>query len=190
MYIFNYTLDEKDCLEFIKFRYFNLNATDAAKIKKGGNPKYLIFYLVTLVIVLFAGIFSTNAILSIISYILASLFAIVALLIIFLILWPRITAGYAKLLLKSLKKKGKLPFGKNIRFELSEEYVAEFSELAEVKVKYENIEKVVEASNAIYIYFNAIQVFALPYRAFESEQQKTEFLSFIKGKVPSKLTKK
>jgi len=97
-----------------------------------------------------------------------------------------IIADSMKTQLKRIKKEGKLPFGKIVKVHFDEKNLHETSEVAETKVNYHNVEKIAEGSHAIYIYISAMQAFILPHRTFESEQQKTEFLFFIKGKVSIK----
>ena len=84
--------------------------------------------------------------------------------------------------LKRLKKDGKLPFSKETTIIFDEERIHEKSIEAESSILYTSIEKIGEGDQAIYIYFSALQAFILPYRSFESDEQKNEFLSFLNTK--------
>ena len=85
-----------------------------------------------------------------------------------------------------MKKKGRLPFGQNVRIQFDSESFHESTEVGETIVKYSFLEKITEGSHGIYVYFSAMQAVIIPHRAFETEQQKSEFLTFINGKVQSK----
>jgi hypothetical protein len=84
--------------------------------------------------------------------------------------------------LKRLKKDGKLPFSKETVITFDEERLHEKSIDAESSINYSSIEKIGEGDQAIYIYFSALQAFILPYRSFESDEQRHEFLSFLNTK--------
>jgi len=168
MYIFDYNLYDSDYLEFNKFHHRISPTTQK------------IFYVLTAICALGCLIIFFGQGRYVVSVI---LFAIVA----------GITFGFKhiitlilKININSLKKKGKLPFGKTVKIHFDRDYIHEISEMAESKVNYENIEKIAEEKHGVYVYIGAIQAFIIPHRAFASQQQKSEFLSFINEKVPAK----
>ena len=175
MYTFEFQLDEKDYVEFN--RTFQIS-----ELKRVIKPWHMILFTAVALTSLFLGITGSGSI-PIILVILACLMAALLLIIVF---WKYTIIWYIKFNIKHMKKRGKLPFGKNVRTEFDEESFMEISELAESKVAYDNVERILEDSNAIYIFISSIQAFILPHRIFESEQQKADFLAFINGKVPAK----
>ena len=171
MYTFEFIKQEKDYLEFIT--YHNMNSPSTRK-------NVTIWGLVSLgiSIVLFLLLEGIFAILICIPFILIG---------ILMIFGKRIfIPEYMKAEMKRTKKEGKLPFGETVKARFDEEYLYQTSGSDELKMKYDNMDKVAEGNHAIYIYIDAVQAFILPDCVFENKQQKTEFLAFVKGKVPIK----
>jgi hypothetical protein len=112
--------------------------------------------------------------------VLAIIYAILAAL--WILMMSRLSNWMIKLTIKAFKKEGKLPFGGKVILQFDDEGIFEKNELAESKVKYGGIERIVETSDMIYIYIGAAQAFILPSHVFESETQKLGFLKFIADK--------
>ena len=82
-----------------------------------------------------------------------------------------------------MKKDGKLPYGQIGRIEFEQDYIHDITDENETKIKYTNVEKIAINNNYIYIYFNAIQAFLIPFHVFENNEQKEMFFSFINNKI-------
>ncbi|MCL2361803.1 MAG: YcxB family protein [Defluviitaleaceae bacterium] len=89
--------------------------------------------------------------------------------------------------IRTIKKQGKLPFNKDVQLRFDEDSYTEITDVSETKMKYTPLERVVEGPNAVYIYVGAIQATLIPNAAFESEEQKQEFLVFIRSRKPVKI---
>jgi len=181
MYTFEYTLDEKDYLEFNKFHH--MNSAETKKITKPTNLLFAAIGFVGWILLMFFEIPETLAFLGILLGFLTAFCVVVFSLI---LLWKPLIMLLVRISIKSMKKQGKLPFGKVNIIHFSEEDIHQIAEISETKVKYDIIEKIDVGDKAIYIYFTAAQAFLVPYSAFENEQQTIDFLSFIKEKVPGK----
>jgi len=184
MHILKYTLEDADCLEFNKFIGFGgmqSGYKNKAKQRPISPHKVIFFNLIHLIIVpnvAIIGYFTVPA-----ERFPITLAVLFALWIALFFTWKTVYVATLKLGMKTAEKVGVPLCSKNIKLELGEDGLVESSELSETKVAYANIAKVLEDSNAIYILINTIQVFIVPHRAFENEQQKTDFLSFIREKV-------
>jgi len=180
LYNFNYKLTEED---FIKFNVYHLKKSDTKKtriITRMICIMGLIFVTYMLIIGLLASVLNIWNVFMVLLFIVS--LAVVAYSFGFSPLVKAVVRGQ----INDLKKTGKLPFGHSITISFDEEGVHEVSELAESKVKYSNFEKILEDEDAVYIYYSTRTAYFIPHHVFENEQQKTDFLSFIKRKVPGK----
>ena len=99
-----------------------------------------------------------------------------------------------KILLKSVKKNirklekdGKLPFNKESTITFNDDSLHEKTIQTETSIQYAAIDKIIQGDQAIYVYFSAIQAFIFPYRSFESDEQKNEFITFLNAKCEKTL---
>ena len=76
----------------------------------------------------------------------------------------------------------KTPYGRNNKIQFYDEYIYEYTEIAEMKVKYDVIEKIYTGYNTVYIPMNSQQAFILPFSAFKDEGQRKEFLAFMEDR--------
>ena len=170
MYTFNYTLDEKDYLQFANYHY-----KTAPSQKRTALIVRLLAVLLLLsgvVLALLSGGFHSAV------HVLAMIFAGITLLG-----WGLIMRIAIKIQIKAMKRDGKAPYGEASQVHFGEDDVHSVSESTETRAKYASLGRICEDGNAVYIYMNAIQAFVIPRRVFESEAQKAEFLAFISGKV-------
>lgn len=100
--------------------------------------------------------------------------------------YDRLVLILLKLQISGLKKKGKLPYGKNVQMQFDEETYTEVNELNESITKYTALERVVKGREAIYLYIGAMQASIIPFSAFETEKDNDDFLAFIISKTPSR----
>jgi len=89
---------------------------------------------------------------------------------------------FNKLMIKLLKKQGKLPFYNSVQLRFDEDSYTETTERAESKIKYTTLEKIAEGRSAIYLYTGAAEANIIPYRAFENAEHKNYFMAFINSK--------
>ena len=82
-----------------------------------------------------------------------------------------------------LKKDGKLPISKSNRLQFEDEFIHEFTDFAETKIRYASIERIEEGAYAIYAYFSAVQAIIIPFSVFDSAVAKEEFVSWLRGQV-------
>ena len=170
MFKFNYTLEEKDYLQFAKYHYKNAPSQKRTAFVVRLLAAFLL--LASIASAVLSGGFNSTA--HILGIILSG---------VILLGWDLIMRSAVKSQIKSMKRDGKAPYGEASQVYFSEDDVHSVSESTETRAKYANLGRICDDGNAVYIYINAIQAFVLPYRAFESEAQKAEFLTFISGKV-------
>ena len=173
MYKFNYTLTEKDYFAFVKFH--NKNALSAKRVALLLRVAAIIILAATVFSIVMEGQFGGFFHIFGVTYSVIILFG-----------WVPLRNIGIKAQLKAMKKDGKAPFGEDAQVYFGDDDVHSISESSETRAKYIGLEKVCEDGGAVYIYMNAIQAFVLPHRAFESDAQRVEFLTFIHGKVSSK----
>ena len=185
MFTFNFYLDEKDYLDFNK---------DLSVI--AGEPKILgpmkpwqslALTIAITIVILFMFLMPGTILFDIIMIAMIAVACCIVLLILIVLFFKQIRIFFLKRGIKRVKKEGnRPPFGYNVLIQFDDESIKYFSEITESSTKYLFLEKIIEGDHGVYVYNGTMGAFALPYRAFESEQQKTEFLAFIKGKVPAK----
>jgi len=169
-------MEDADYLEFNKFHF-----STAPSHKRFERVLLVLVVLtiaiMTLVRIAVVGVYSTAA---------AIIYGFLVVLVFFVILrltTKPLTELVLRLQINSLKKDGKLPFGKNVRLAFEEDCFTESTEIAETRQKYETVEKTMEGQHAVYVYTGAMQALIIPHIAFESDEQKREFLSFINSKI-------
>ena len=157
--------------------YFRFNKFSLIK-SYNGKKQMLIYRFVLAAIILlfpimlfFKGDFSYNMI---IPYLF--------LLIISQILIKPIYLAILKAHLKMLRKNGKAGYNPTALIEFSDEEFTETTPDSKSELKYSSIERVSVYEKNIYIHINALMAYILPYSAFESEDQFSEFIEFIKTK--------
>jgi len=83
-----------------------------------------------------------------------------------------------------MKKHGKLPYSNASTIEFYDDYFIELTENTKTEVKYDAVLKIrVNNPKGIYIYQNAIMAYIIPFKAFNSNDEKSEFLNFINQKI-------
>ena len=170
MYTFNYTLNEKDYLQFANYHYKNAPSQKRAILIVRLLASFLL--LASIVLILLSGGFTS------IVHVLGIIFAVAALLG-----WGLIMRVAIKIQIRAMKKDGKAPYGEAAQVHFGEDDVHSVSESTETRAKYASLGRICEDGNAVYIYMNAIQAFVIPHRVFEDEAQKAEFLTFINDRI-------
>lgn len=82
-----------------------------------------------------------------------------------------------------LKSMGKLPYDTTITITFDEDGIHSVSENKEETTKYSAIERILLGEDAMYIYDSAATANLVPYRAFQTEQERQEFLDFLEAKT-------
>ena len=179
-YQFEYRLTEQDYLNFNEFHIFN---------NSSASKKQILFVRIILPIILGFVLLSRvpGTDFSYFGdrlgfYIAASIILIFVL--IFTLGFKRLMRSSIKKSVKKLKKDGKLPYPENVLMQFNEDSIACTEDETEFKCKYDILEKVLTDNNFVYIYRGAMQAFIIPFSAFESERQRTDFLEFINSKIP------
>lgn len=82
------------------------------------------------------------------------------------------------------KKQGKFTYSAKSVIEFDEERIYETTEESKIEQTLSNAEyvSVCESDKAIYIRINAAMTFVMPYRVFESDEQREEFVEFLRTK--------
>ena len=170
---FDITLSDNDYFDYIVFMV----------MKSPYGKKQIIKFRVIIAVMLLAfcfislwgGGFTAEAFLGIIPYL--------AMLILVEILFAPIFAWILKSQIKSLKKSGKMAYSPSASIEFFDEEFIEISEENRIESKYSTVERVsVIKGEAIYIHVNNAMSYILPSACFESDEQREDFLAFIKTK--------
>lgn len=169
MYTFNFTISEKDILEFNVFHNDNTSFTKTWRF---------LWIFITIVVFVICMLFMPVAW---VFFGLTGVFALSAG-IIFIFRRPFV-AFWSKILIRSMKKRGKLPVGENNQLNFDENGFHAIGENGEFKLKYHALKRVRLGKAAIYLCIGPRAALTIPKRAFESKEQGREFLSFIRGKV-------
>lgn len=69
------------------------------------------------------------------------------------------------------KEDGKLPYSADAEIEFMEFMIVHRSEHGEFHVNYEDIERIYIEQDYLYIYYNAVQAFAIPYRCLGEDKK-------------------
>lgn len=173
MYHFRYTLDEQDYFAFNKYHLFNSPTN-----KKNLLANRLVVPIMFVLCGLFIGTIVKEPFLSYYFYI---AFGIVA--ICWLIFFKTIMKKQIKRNMKRMKKRGKLPYQRDITISFEDDVIVEITENGESKVKYSALERVITTEKAIYIYINAMQAILLPCAVFSDEKERDDFIVFISKHV-------
>ena len=90
---------------------------------------------------------------------------------------------FLKIHIRFMKKNGKLPYSNYATIEFYDDYFVEITENTKTEVKYDALFKVrVNEPKAIYIYQNAVLAYIIPFAVFDSDDERSEFIDFIKRK--------
>ena len=165
---YTYNVTEADYIKFNKYHHY----------KSPSGKKSLFFLWVLVFIPLFAIVFPILR--GDTWYQILNMGIRLALLslILFLAMRPFINL-MVRLIVMTMKRSGKLPFGKSVQLDLYEDYVCETTETAETRFKYSTIEHVGVDENAVYLYLTALQAIIIPRSVFDNKQDEGEFLKFI-----------
>ena len=88
--------------------------------------------------------------------------------------------------LKSLKKKGKMPYTPESVMEFYEDFFLEMSPESKIEQRYSSVERIsLVDSKTIYLHINNIMAYILPASAFQSGEEWTGFIEFIQSKCPN-----
>ncbi|MCL2605170.1 MAG: YcxB family protein [Defluviitaleaceae bacterium] len=178
MFVFTYALTQADWVEF------SAHHSATAKSSKKARRFMMVFFSVLAVFIslgMTAGDGESGRLWY--AFVVVTVFLAVFMYGFFRLIDKPLTALIFRLNVRLAKKDGKLPFDVLTTVTFEDEYILDISERAETKFFYPTVEKVKEGPKAIYIYVNAIMALVLPYRIFEGEEQKREFLQFMHGKV-------
>jgi hypothetical protein len=109
--------------------------------------------------------------------------AYLALAVLFGVFFNQISDFAIKRNIKKMQRSGRIHYDKDINYEFGDELFRETTPDSTAEIKYSIITEVAEGKKAIYIYVNLQQAHIVPLRVFASEQERGEFLRFIKSKI-------
>ena len=173
IYEFKTKTTDKDYYEFNKY-----HLTDSPDVKKSwliGKLYLPTIFLIMLIFYVVRGddwysLSFTLIIFSIVSLI--WIFSLKPLLLLFL-----------KIHIRFMKKNDKLPYSNYATIEFYDDYFVEITENTKTEVKYDALFKVrVNEPKAIYLYQNAVLAYIIPFAVFDSDDERSEFIDFIKRK--------
>lgn len=171
---FNVELTEEEYLDYNRFIMF--------KSPYNANRTSKIFDIVLVVVLILGALaFILNLLLGEVDVTMIVCLVIIAL----------CKFGYKPLLsfllsyqIKSLKKKGKLPYSSSATVEFYEDRITEVTDSIRTEVLYSSVEKIsILSGKFVYIHINSSMAYILPMRSFESEAQYTSFVEFIEAKT-------
>ena len=175
MYKFSYTLNENDYLLFQRFHHKTAPSAMRSRLKT--QLMAVIVLLVTIASIYWSGQFGGTVLRTFLH-----IFGLVYPAII-LFAWNIYINLTTRFRLKSIKGDGKIVHSVEVHVHFGEEDLHSFSEIDDARVKYSIYEKICEDKGAVYLYHSATSATIIPHRAFESETQRDEFLTFIHNRV-------
>ncbi|MCL2356455.1 MAG: YcxB family protein [Defluviitaleaceae bacterium] len=174
-YEFEFQMTEADFLDYNEFHFNNtprakllMAALTVIPLLTGAAVFWIVFYLLGSSSFVFLPAVITVVLLSVMVY--------------QLIFLSRTHRRNVKKQLKAMSTQGKLPYAENIRMQFDDEFIREFNERGETKTLYSSVDKIGEGKG-VYIYTNAVQAYAIPLSAFESEEQRKNFITFMNAKI-------
>ncbi|MDR0288146.1 MAG: YcxB family protein [Clostridiales bacterium] len=173
MYQFKYILNDEDYWEFNKFHLLN------APSNKKNIIMIRLFILIFFALAVLVSLKDFDEVSDLLTLIIV--YAVIYGILFFAV--KPFFLRMAKRQIKNIKKDGKLPYGKDILINFNEDCFIETTSYHETKTKYSVVEKVVTGNTALYIYTSSIQAVIIPFSAFESDEQKNMFVSFINNKA-------
>jgi hypothetical protein len=176
MYRFQYTVSEKDVADFSVFHVLNSSA---------GKKQLLMTRVMALVLAAMFIAFTVYMI-SAWGFENLSFFEIIIpafWIAFFFAAKPLLIRGIRKQIMKT-GKEGKLPIGESI-IQFNEDHILEKTPIAEIKVNYSTVEKIIiaDTNKMIYAYYNVATAFQIPFSVFENDAHKEAFLSFLSEKT-------
>lgn len=179
MYDLQYSLSDED---YIQYNITHQFSTPALRRRlQTYRFAFAAFYAV--IALLFIFVFRRNTF----RVIFGVLFAAMACLYLFGTTW-RVKRNIRRSIEKT-KRIGKLPYPANIHIRFNDEEIDIVTDDSQEKTVYSVVERMIIGDDAFYIYRASISAFIIPFRAFETMQQREAFLAFIEGKAHVKAVK-
>ena len=172
MYQFTFTVDEKD---YFDFNIYHAKTVPSIKKIVRGLQIMLPVMLALMLLITYRTMEPRQLGFLVTIYVISS--------VIWWFLVKPLYTGIMKMMLKLMKKDGRMPFGKNCTIQFGEEVIFEKTEASEMKINYATVEKNMLNRNALYIYISSSQAFIIPFSAFSSDEQKSSFLCFLAEKT-------
>lgn len=167
-YSIDITLNDNDYLAFNKFVQFK---------SKRGKKQLLLYRILLTVIVLFSLLYS------LITYGTPSV--IIPYVILLIIVQASLIPFFTLILkahIKQLQKKSKPLYSRNSHIDFSENAFTETTPDNKTQQNYSGVERVSVYNGYIFIHVNSILAYILPRSAFQSDEQFTGFIEFLKTK--------
>lgn len=109
----------------------------------------------------------------------------VVMLALFQIFMPSFYTRTIKSQLKTLKKSGKMAYSPESSMEFYDDYFVEYTEENKNEHKYTTIERIsLVGDKIIYLHINNVTAYLIPISSFNSEEELSSFIDFIKTKAP------
>lgn len=171
-YSFNVKLDDRDYYEYNKFSLLKSHYGKRQMIMF--RIFIAVIFLLFMVYFVFTHGFSYDSLIGAIVYLLV--------LALFQILIIPLNKLILKIHLKILKKTGKMGYSPESVIEFCDETFTETTPDNKTEYKYSAVERVSVYKGTVFIHVNNIMSFILPHSAFESEEQFSAFIEFMKAK--------
>jgi len=179
-YQFNVNISEKDYIDFNKFHMFK--SPYGRKLLASFRIILIIFVFIYTFLSLYGRYQAGESFYDSIIGVLPILIITIAMLLLLRPLFSR----SIKLILKILKKSGKMGYSPSSVVEFYEENFIEITDENKTEMKYSAIERISIVDNKmIYIHINNVMAFILPISCFESREEYDAFIEFIKTKCPN-----
>ena len=95
---------------------------------------------------------------------------------------PIVSGALLRLFVYFQGKSGKPAYSPSAVLEFYENVFTEQTKLNKTETSYEAIERVSVTDSAVYIHVSSVMAYVIPLTAFDSPEQKSEFLAFIEGR--------
>lgn len=166
-------LSEEDYIKFSQFHSLNNKQS-----KKSGRKLKIYFSVV--ILLCFLVMYMQNGTTNLGAYVNLLIFAAVVVIIMLSI--PAINKLIVKKVISNQKKQGKLPYKESFELTFFETGIVEKTDTSVASIKYEEIEKINETDDAIYVYLGAVQAIVIPKRCLNGKRD--EMMDILNSKTP------
>ena len=172
MFEFDYTLSEKDYIEFNRY-----HAQYSPAGKRGCNVA-LDIVIVALLLVLVTELISGNT-----GDMIYTLIAFLVIGVIMFFLRGPMLRWNINLSIKIMKKSGRLPYENQVNLRFENDLIIDKTPMTEIKTLYAKLERIAVGSSGVYLYTSAASAILIPNTAFTNAAQKYDFLQFMHQKT-------
>ena len=162
--------------------YYKFNVFMQTRSEMGKKNVWLTRIVFTVAAVIFALVLFSTGTLGVMS--IPFLIQVAIVILIFQIKYIAIVKYFIRKAIESYKEQGKFIYSPESVIEFDEDKLYEITDESKIEQMLSNMEfvSICEYDKVIYISRNAAMTFVMPYRVFENDEQREEFIEFLRRK--------